>query len=858
MKALVLRSFKGRKRELRITIIMLTLVYMCGIMTILFQESFYRSRESLRYDTYGEWTGAVFGASEETEQMIKKLESTKQIGKIVMLGSSWQNGKRFGNAGFMDQTAQDLGRLKLLEGDFPTEPTEAVLTETAVNRLREKVKVGDNIELALTEDGEPKSYILSGIVKPWGGKWKTESQELPSVILGADDTIQGEIYLLFQNENRNEMNHIQAHVASLGEGMYVYNDASYPLDDSVIDEFFQDGKFVYFLVLISAILICYLMMLTLKSRRYSLTILRGLGADAKEVLQMILWETLFLWGASFLAGAVLGVITSGAALYTVHRILNMPVHLVIRTEFILEYIVCVTVVYFMSNLGIALTVIRSQIHTTFRADSGLLDRSAPPNLKKPEPLTFSICLKRKWAFYRKIYVVRFAISIIVMVISSICLQHFIEAKNQYEAWMDSVEYAYSYNADRPAGGLTESQIEELEAINGVKSVEKETYINSSVMMQDSEGSPEIKISAPAFQDSVYVDTYRQYSQKNLGIPVDKEGDYFSVWELRGISSRDEEMLSCYEKETNIGNFDRVRFLSGEECVLILPPYQIRDLGGGKMPEYLNETELEESKEIYTYEMDEHAIAPGDMVKITTPWGESKIRVGAIITSRDADLAVNVQVAAVSEEFVNLLCGFEQSRYTAVKINLDETMDIARTGEEVEGYFETLEQGRENLTNFGNTVKGFAETSMFEGAQYLFVLTMVWLIYMLMMYHGNQAYLKNEGKRIGVLRTLGMKKIMLRVRYLLENLSEGGLIILISFGIAAGEFFIRLRKQAPYDSVNALMRSLTDHPEAVRLFLMALLIALIVFLGVSGVTLYLPLKRISDRSIVENLGNGEKR
>lgn len=40
MRKLVLLSFKGRKRELRISIVMLVLIYMCGIMTILFQESF--------------------------------------------------------------------------------------------------------------------------------------------------------------------------------------------------------------------------------------------------------------------------------------------------------------------------------------------------------------------------------------------------------------------------------------------------------------------------------------------------------------------------------------------------------------------------------------------------------------------------------------------------------------------------------------------------------------------------------------------------------------------------------------------------------------------------------------------------
>ncbi len=156
------------------------------------------------------------------------------------------------------------------------------------------------------------------------------------------------------------------------------------------------------------------------------------------------------------------------------------------------------------------------------------------------------------------------------------------------------------------------------------------------------------------------------------------------------------------------------------------------------------------------------------------------------------------------------------------------------------------------------MKGFAEKSLFDGTQHLFILTAVWLVYMLVMYHGNQVYLNNEGKRIGVLRALGMDRIILKSRYLLENLSEGGAIVLISLAAVTGEFLIRLRRHAPYDSVNVLVQSLADNQESVRLFGSALLIAVTVFLGVSAVTLYIPLKKLAGRDIAENLGDGKRR
>ena len=132
------------------------------------------------------------------------------------------------------------------------------------------------------------------------------------------------------------------------------------------------------------------------------------------------------------------------------------------------------------------------------------------------------------------------------------------------------------------------------------------------------------------------------------------------------------------------------------------------------------------------------------------------------------------------------------------------------------------------------------------------------MYMLMMYQGNQAYLKNEGNRIGIFRALGMDKKTLKSRYLLENLSEGAVVILLSFVIVTGEFLIRLRRNAPYDSIYLLFRTLEEHPEEVRLFVLALFIAGTVFLGVSAVTLYGPLVQLSGRNIDDNLGGGERK
>lgn len=854
MKRIVLKSFRGRKKELRISIIMLALIYMCGMMTILFQESFYRSRESLRYDRYGEWTGAIFGAGEGAEQILKETDSVERIGKIIMLGATWQGGERLGETGYVDKTAEGLSRIQMAEGKLPASNTEAALSETVIDRLPEQIEVGDTIAFSLSEGGKAKEYTLSGIVKPWGNEWDTEKYALPSVILGGGKETQttGETYLLFRDTNTEGTDGIQGQIEDLEAGTYVYNEKAYPEDKSPIDVFFEDGQFVYFLVLIAAILTGYLIMLILKSRRYSLMVLRGMGADIKEILQIVFWEALFIWGAAFLTGIILSIAGTAAALLGARQILNMPIQVEVRIEYILEYIGCVTAVYFVSNLLIALTAIGSQIRTTFKADSGLLDRSTPPRLKEPRELTFFTCLKRKWTFYGRIYIGRFAVSIIVMTVSAICLQHFIEAKEEYEFWKDAVEYAYAYTADTPENGMTEEEIAGVWNIDGVESVEREVYINTSTML---ERNSEIKVEFPGFRDSEYVRTQRKYNQKGLGLPFDKKGDYFSLLELQGISPQDERKTSYYEKHMDEGDFDETLFEEGKECILVLPPYQVRDLGGGKEVTYVTSEELEEGGDVYTYEGGEKGIAPGDVVKVSTPWGTKEIAVGGIVTSPAGEGYVHSDVIAVSEQFLFDLCGFEEDRYTAVTINLDETADTASTGLAVESYFESIGK-QSNLTDRSSVMRGFAETSLFEGTQYLFVLTAVWLIYMLVMYQGNMAYLKNEGKRIGVFRSLGMDKKTLKLRYLSENLVEGAAVIALSFAIVTGEFLIRLRKSAPYDSARMLFQVLRENPEKTQLFMSALLIGVTVFLGVSMATLYGPLGKLTRKNITESLsGDG---
>ena len=99
----------------------------------------------------------------------------------------------------------------------------------------------------------------------------------------------------------------------------------------------------------------------------------------------------------------------------------------------------------------------------------------------------------------------------------------------------------------------------------------------------------------------------------------------------------------------------------------------------------------------------------------------------------------------------------------------------------------------------------------------------------------------------------MDRMMLKSRYLLENLTEGGAIILVSAAIVTGEFLIRLRAYGAYDSIRMFFKILADNPEDVRLFLLALFMAVTAFLGVSAVTLYMPLKKLSGGNIAENLG-----
>ena len=74
------------------------------------------------------------------------------------------------------------------------------------------------------------------------------------------------------------------------------------------------------------------------------------------------------------------------------------------------------------------------------------------------------------------------------------------------------------------------------------------------------------------------------------------------------------------------------FDQGEECILFLSPYQIRDQGGDVIdyePVYLDEEHMDKTKKVYRYEKD-GSILPGDYITVSSPWGKREIKVGSII------------------------------------------------------------------------------------------------------------------------------------------------------------------------------------------------------------------------------------
>lgn len=114
-------GMKGRKRDTRILLIVLTLSFIFTTISTILISSMEYTDEFQKKQIYAEWQAALFNADEQTAEAVKASFDTVGVSRVI-----GQN-QTFGIVGTMDEGFKELANLSLVEGRYPEAPGEVVI-----------------------------------------------------------------------------------------------------------------------------------------------------------------------------------------------------------------------------------------------------------------------------------------------------------------------------------------------------------------------------------------------------------------------------------------------------------------------------------------------------------------------------------------------------------------------------------------------------------------------------------------------------------------------------------------------------------------------------------------------------------
>jgi hypothetical protein len=226
--------------------------------------------------------------------------------------------------GYADSVARDLGRVRLLNGHFPTEVNEIALTKSALDEFKIK---DEGLELGSQVDIYDKEYIICGIIADFGRLWirgqtQIENKLMPPQIILSEQAI---IVLL------KEANTFSPWRMTL----FVRDEESQMLDIKPGDRFFHNTNIrmidedrtysvpdIYSLVLIGAIFVVELLFLGLyiKERASTHRVFRLLGMPYKRNQVLRIYELLVVLLLATLLSVPLTLLLSWSAFNLISKL----------------------------------------------------------------------------------------------------------------------------------------------------------------------------------------------------------------------------------------------------------------------------------------------------------------------------------------------------------------------------------------------------------------------------------------------------------------------------------------------------------------------------------------------------------
>ncbi len=132
-------GMKGRKRDTRILLIVLTLSFIFTTLSTILISSMEYTDEYQKKQIYAEWQAALFNADGQAAEAIKSSFDTVGVSRVI-----GQN-QTFGIVGTIDEDFKELANLSLVEGRYPEAPGEVLMETNQIGGATSTLGIGDSL-----------------------------------------------------------------------------------------------------------------------------------------------------------------------------------------------------------------------------------------------------------------------------------------------------------------------------------------------------------------------------------------------------------------------------------------------------------------------------------------------------------------------------------------------------------------------------------------------------------------------------------------------------------------------------------------------------------------------------------------
>lgn len=790
MKRVARLCNKGNKKQSKRILIGLIILSVFGIMVVVFQESFVTTRQEEYYNRYGAWSGAVYNASEEVLKTLGESPDVKEHGNIRVFTNvtASVDGQAF-ELGTIEEEVYKLGRLSLKEGVLPKGNREIAMDEHLLKKLGEDIQVGAEVEIPLEWDEggiasqETQRFTLSGILKSWGKEWQTERYKLPDIFiyddtdLGRQPEVQTDYFFLGDSDKGYSVEGISELLNANQDSTYVYNSLSYSIPQSAADKFFEQGSVIGIVCAVSFIIVMYLLMGAVKSKRYKIVLMKGLGADNIDLFCMTFWEAFYLWIVAAPIGLAAGIVSSAGMLMLARRIFRLNLMVKINWFTVLIVMAAIAVFVLVGYMVIVLTSVYQELPSSFRSDNSEAQNMRLPKVRSIRKLTTFRLYKKNRIFYRGRSLMRLGIAVTMIVALSLSIVRFFRYYQDYNVTKSNIEYKYELEIYDIEQGLDTAALQEFKDIKDIVRVDAEKTVRQM--------DPPISIHWSGWKNSEYINTLRKYTY------IGNEGanqDYFETTFISVTSKDNPGAIEWYRKCIDEGELDYEKFMNGEQCILFLSPFVLES---SKLLEFdysilplLSEEQYQKTKKVYEYESGDGSIRPGDMITIKTTKGEQEIAVGGIVRTvtgwpegnvKDAVLGSGVIV--VGEGYIDKAEPTDVSdKYNYITLTSHANADYGDTDWQVENlinqYVGTDEGTKYHYQNRRYISEFFIRADLTAMLQSVFISLISLLLFVIIMYQGVTGKMETDENRIRIFRALGMTRRSINRMYTWEYVLEG--------------------------------------------------------------------------------------